>query len=66
MNIYKDKIISCLPRILGSFNFDETDDKYGVGDRKYVFWKLSDFANGSYQGLVLGLTIIYKMRFNQS
>ena len=63
MNIYKDKIISCLPRILGSFNFDETDDKYGVGDRKYVFWKLSDFANGSYQGLVLGLTIIYKMRF---
>lgn len=44
-----------LPRLLASYDTDESSSTYGVGDRFYWSWKLIDFPNATFQGAVSGL-----------
>lgn len=57
-NIYLDAIHRALPRLLASYNLDTTSDCYGVGDRNYWAWKLTDFANGTHQAAVHALALM--------
>ncbi|MBC3765014.1 hypothetical protein [Neptunicella marina] len=45
-----------LPRALAMFDNDCVSATYGVGDRLYWAWGIKDFANGTFQGMVNGLS----------
>jgi hypothetical protein len=54
-NIYLKLVYANLPRVLTMFDTDVISKTYGVGDRFYWGWKLTDFANGTFQGAANGL-----------
>jgi len=55
VNPYLDQIHQVLPQLLGFYDSDPFSRTYGVGDRYYWAWKLIDFPNGTFQGIVNGL-----------
>ncbi len=54
-NPYLEQINNVIPRILALFEMDPYSPKYGVGDRLNWAWKLTDYANGTFQGAANGL-----------
>lgn len=58
-NIYYGEICKNLPRVLSLFDTDFTSKSYGVGDRYYWAWGLTDFGNGSFQGAANGLSRLW-------
>ena len=61
MNIYKEILIRNLPRLINLYNLDPCSKTYGLGDRLFWGWKISDFSNGTFQGGVHSLAIAVKM-----
>jgi hypothetical protein len=61
MSVYIEALHRNLPRLLASFNMDETHALAGVGDRYFWGWKLIDFPNGTFQGAVHGLAILISL-----
>ena len=53
------EICKNLPRILSLFDNDYTSKSYGVGDRYYWAWGLTDFGNGTFQGVTNGLSRLW-------
>ena len=58
-NIFYMEICKNLPRILSLFDNDYTSKSYGVGDRYYWAWGLTDFGNGTFQGVTNGLSRLW-------
>ena len=54
------EITPSLPRVLAMFDSDQTSHSYGYGDRYHWAWGLVDFGNGTFQGIVHGLTRLWK------
>ena len=59
-NVYKTSVQFSLPRVLSLFDTNPISSKKGIGDRFYWSWKGTDFANGTFQGAVHGLTLVHK------
>lgn len=59
-NPYLKQIYQTLPRVLSLYDTDTSSPTYGVGDRFCWAWKLIDFANGTFQGVVAGLALLIK------
>lgn len=57
-NAYAIEIDAVLPRILALADRNPLSETYGFGDRRFWAWKLADFANGTLQGPVNGLTAL--------
>jgi hypothetical protein len=57
-NAYAREIDVALPRILALADRDPLSRTGGFGDRRFWAWKLSDFANGTLQGPVNGLSAL--------
>ena len=57
-NIYANNAISALPRVLALFDENPVSKTQGVGDRYFWSWKGRDFANGTFQGAVHGLSCL--------
>ena len=55
---YLQEVKRSLPRILALFDTDPLSSSFGLGDRRYWAWCLMDFGNGTYQGVVNGLSIL--------
>ena len=58
MNVYEKQIDAAIPRILNMFETNPISETRGVGDRDYWAWAVKDFANGTYQGAVNGLSTL--------
>ena len=54
-NPYLELALARLPGLLALFDTDPLSPTFGVGDRLYWAWKLSDFGNGTFQGTAHGL-----------
>jgi hypothetical protein len=61
-NPYLLHIKKNLPRLLALFDSDKTSESYGMGDRLYWAWGLTDFANGVFQGAANGLSRLWQNR----
>ena len=59
-SLYLKKVIKCLPRILALIDNDITNKSYGNADRFYWAWGLTDFGNGTFQGMANGLSSLWK------
>lgn len=59
-SLYLKKVIECLPRVLGLIDNDVTNKSYGTADRFYWAWGLTDFGNGTFQGMANGLSSLWK------
>lgn len=59
-NPYQVEINKNLPRLLSLFDNDPSSKSYGLGDRYHWAWGLIDFANGTFQGAVHGLSLLWK------
>lgn len=55
MSAYAEQIDRVLPRLLALYDRNPVSSTRGVGDRYRWAWKLSDFANGTFQGACHGL-----------
>lgn len=60
-NAYAVEIDAALPRILALADRDPLSMTRGIGDRRFWAWKLADFANGTLQGPVNGLSKLLEM-----
>ena len=58
-NLYLEEIVKNLPRILSLIDNDKTSCGYGLGDRYYWAWGLTDFGNGTFQGIANGLAQLW-------
>ena len=58
-NLYLEEIVKNLPRILSLIDNDKTSCGYGLGDRYYWAWGLTDFGNGTFQGIANGLSQLW-------
>lgn len=54
-NEFEREIEATLPRVLALADRDPLSPTLGVGDRQYWAWKLIDFPNATFQGVVNGL-----------
>jgi hypothetical protein len=54
-NPYLGEVLASLPRVLSLFDRDPLSPTLGFGDRLHWGWKLTDFANGTFQGAANGL-----------
>lgn len=59
-NAYALELDTQLARVLSLVDRDPLSDTRGLGDRQYWSWKLIDFANGTLQGGVNGLSALLK------
>ncbi|UJW76410.1 hypothetical protein [Rhizobium sp. SL42] len=59
-NAYALELDAQLPRVLALADRDSLSSTRGLGDRQYWGWKLIDFANGTLQGGVNGLSALLK------
>ncbi|MEM7249819.1 MAG: hypothetical protein AAF493_00255 [Pseudomonadota bacterium] len=59
-DVFVNALHRALPRLLSGFNADPTSDYAGAGDRLFWGWKLSDFPNGTFQGAVHGMALLYQ------
>jgi hypothetical protein len=57
---YHTQVLAVLPRVLAMLDTDTTSDSYGVADRVYWAWGLSDFGNGTFQGAAHGLARLWR------
>jgi hypothetical protein len=57
-NAYAREIDTTLPRVLALADRDPLSPTCGYGDRQFWAWKLIDFANGTLQGAVNGLSAL--------
>ena len=57
-NPYIGEIERVLPRLLALYDDAPASPTYGFGDRLHWAWKLTDFANGTFQGAAHGLAIL--------
>jgi len=57
---YHAQVLAVLPRVLAMLDTDATSDSYGVADRVYWAWGLSDFGNGTFQGAAHGLARLWR------
>lgn len=62
-NPYVFHIEKNLPRLLALFDADPTSQSYGMGDRFFWAWGLTDFPNGVFQGAANGLCRLWKNGF---
>jgi len=60
-NAYAAEIEAALPRVLALTDVDPLSPTLGVGDRQFWAWKLIDFANGTLQGPVNGLSTLLEI-----
>ena len=58
-NIFHSEICNNLRRILSLVDTDKSSSSYGLGDRYYWAWGLSDFGNATFQGLAHGLSRLW-------
>lgn len=58
-NPYLIEIENNLPRILSLYDNDPISKSFGYGDRYHWSWNLIDFNNGTFQGVVNGLSILF-------
>lgn len=56
---YMAHIDCVLPAILGQMDSDPHSPTFGVADRLYWAWKLSDYPNATFQGAANGLARLY-------
>ena len=61
-NAYAVEIDAALPRLLAMSDRDPLSRTCGFGDRRFWAWKLTDFANGTLQGTVNGLTALLRLK----
>jgi hypothetical protein len=59
-NAYAMELDAQLPRVLALVDRDSLSATRGLGDRQFWGWKLIDFANGTFQGAVNGLSALLK------
>jgi len=57
---YCGPIEQTLPRLLSLFDKDRSSRSYGLGDRFYWAWGLTDFPNGTFQGCAHGLARLWR------
>jgi hypothetical protein len=48
-----------LPRVLSLFDSDPTSESFGLGDRYFWAWGLTDFGNATFQGCTHGLSRLW-------
>lgn len=60
-NVYLSDVQSILPRILASFDYDQTSQTMGFGDRLHWAWGIKDFPNATFQGAVHGISRLWKL-----
>lgn len=58
-NPYFLEIQNNLPRILSLIDNDPTSKSYGLGDRYFWAWGLTDFGNATFQGCAHGLSKLW-------
>ena len=58
-NPYLREAMEALPRVLAGFDLDPTGPSHGMGDRLYWAWGLTDFPNGTHQGVVHGMARLW-------
>jgi hypothetical protein len=58
-NAFHDEICQSLPRVLSLLDSDLTSKSYGVADRYFWAWGLTDFGNGTFQGIANGLSQLW-------
>ncbi len=66
MKVYADILKANIEKLLSLYNTDPLSPTYGYGDRLYWGWKISDFANGTFQGGVHALSVAYKLGLIES
>jgi hypothetical protein len=58
-NCYLFEVKNNLPRILSLIDNDPTSKSYGLGDRYFWAWGLTDFGNATFQGCAHGLSRLW-------
>lgn len=58
---YLTEIRRTLPRLLALYDDAPASPTYGFGDRLHWAWKLSDYANGTFQGACHGLALLIRL-----
>lgn len=58
-NPFIHEVTKSLPRILSAIDSDETNLSYGIADRYYWAWGLTDFGNATLQGCANGLSRLW-------
>src|SRR4030042_1220685 len=61
MNVYREILKDNIPRLLALYNLDRFSPSYGYADRPYWAWKVSDFANATFQGAAHSLAIALRL-----
>lgn len=61
--VYKDVVLSQIPRILGFVDREPNSKTFGCFDRYYWHYKLIDFPNARFQEASLLLALLYKNDF---
>ncbi len=59
-NPYIKEIKLVIPRLLALYDLDGTNVSYGLGDRFYWAWGLTDFGNATFQGGAHGLACLWR------
>ena len=57
---YLDAVRRALPRLLARFDADPTSTSFGMGDRLYWAWGLTDFGNATFQGAAHGMARLWR------
>jgi len=63
MEIYKNIVLSQIPRVLSLMDRNKDSDTYGCFDRPYWHYKTIDFPNSRLQEGILLLALLYKNNF---
>jgi len=58
-NIFVEDLEKNIPRILSMFDADQTSRSYGIGDRYFWAWGLTDFGNATFQGFAHGFSRLW-------
>ncbi len=57
-NVFQEAALQQLPRVLAMIDTNPASSTYGVMDRRYWGWKLTDYANAVPQGVAHGLAAL--------
>ncbi|OAH06907.1 hypothetical protein pfor_22c2443 [Rhodobacteraceae bacterium SB2] len=58
-DVFAREVYNNLPRLLSLIDTDDTSESYGLGDRYYWAWGLTDFGNATFQGMAHGLSLLW-------
>ncbi|MBM3253801.1 MAG: hypothetical protein FJZ16_06095 [Candidatus Omnitrophica bacterium] len=64
--LYRQKALSQVPRILGFIDRDESSQTFGCSDRYYWHYKFYDLSNARFQEASLLLALLYKYDFENN